>query len=312
MKQPRNRDGVWPYLALVAGVLCIAWSAIFVRWTEIPGTASALYRMLIPTLILLPTWFFDRRASRVSPKALAIIVVGGLFFALDLAFYNSGILRTTAANATLLGNNTPVFVGIFGWLFFRSRPPLAFWLGLLLAASGSLVIVRADLARHLQFGTGDVMALAAGAFFAVYLIATEKVRAHTGTIAFLRLAAISTTGFLLVFCAIARVPLHVPSKRAWLALLGLGLITQLGGYFALTYALGHLPATITSVTLLAQVPLTAALAAWMLGEPLSSAQIIGGAVVLLGVGLANRRGHPEEELNIAVGETPRSQMMETN
>jgi hypothetical protein len=31
------------YLALIAGILCIAWSAIFVRWTDIPGPASAFY-----------------------------------------------------------------------------------------------------------------------------------------------------------------------------------------------------------------------------------------------------------------------------
>jgi hypothetical protein len=26
------------YFALVGGVICIAWSAIFVRWTDIPGS----------------------------------------------------------------------------------------------------------------------------------------------------------------------------------------------------------------------------------------------------------------------------------
>jgi len=36
------------YLALIGGILCIAWSAIFVRWTDIPGPASAFYRLLIP------------------------------------------------------------------------------------------------------------------------------------------------------------------------------------------------------------------------------------------------------------------------
>jgi drug/metabolite transporter (DMT)-like permease len=76
------------------------------------------------------------------------------------------------------------------------------------------------------------------------------------------------------------------------------LISQLGGYLFLTYALGHLPATITSVTLLTQGPLTAALAALLLGEPISLAQILGGALVLLGVGLAHRQRHPEDEANV--------------
>ena len=76
---------VGPYLALAAGIVCIGWSAIFVRWTDMPGPASAFYRMLIPAVVLLPTWLLDRGAPRVSWRTLAIIAAGGLFFALDLA-----------------------------------------------------------------------------------------------------------------------------------------------------------------------------------------------------------------------------------
>ena len=113
------------YLALIAGVICISWSAIFVRWTDIPGPASAFYRMLIPSLLLIPTWLYDWRTPRVSFRTLAIIATGGLFFALDLAFYNTSIIRTSAANATLLGNQTPIFVGLitlwFIWHYKESR-----------------------------------------------------------------------------------------------------------------------------------------------------------------------------------------------
>ena len=65
------------------------------------------------------------------------------------------------------------------------------------------------------------------------------------------------------------IPLIGYPARTWLALAGLGLISQLGAYYALVHALGHLPATVTSVSLLAQVPGTAILAMLLLGEPLS-------------------------------------------
>jgi len=81
------------YLALLGGVVCIAWSAIFVRWTDIPGPASAFYRMLIPAIVLLPTFFFDRRRPSIDLRTLGIIAFGGLFFAFDLAFYNTAICR---------------------------------------------------------------------------------------------------------------------------------------------------------------------------------------------------------------------------
>lgn len=288
------------YSALIVGIVCIAWSAIFVRWTDIPGPASAFYRMLLPALILLPTFFFDRKKARasVSGRTVGIIAIGGLFFALDLAFYNTSILKTSAANATLLGNNTPIVVGLLTWMIFGRKPSIAFWLGLLLAVGGSVVILRADLARHAHFGVGDVMALTAAACFAVYLLATEQVRRTTSTLVFLRLAMISSTLALLAINLAMGVSLRVTSGRTWLALIGLGLVSQLAGYLALTYALGHLPATITSISLLTQGPLTAAMAALLLAEPISLSQIVGGILVLSGVGLAHREKNPEEEANV--------------
>jgi drug/metabolite transporter (DMT)-like permease len=286
------------YLALVAGIVCIAWSAIFVRWTDIPGPASAFYRMLIPAVVLLPTFLFDRSGIRLNWRMLGIIGLGGLFFALDLALYNTSILKTSAANATLLGNNTPIVVGLLSWLIFRKRPSAAFWLGLVLALAGSLVILWADLGKLTRLGVGDLMALGAAACFAVYLLATERVRTFTSTLGFLRLAMISSTVALLLINLVMGISLRVPQGRTLWAVLGLGLVSQLVGYLALTYALGHLPATVTSVSLLTQGPLTAVMAALLLAEPLTWPQILGGVLVLSGVGLAHRQRHPEEEANI--------------
>jgi len=286
------------YLALIVGIVCVAWSAIFVRWTDIPGPASAFYRMLIPAVVLLPTFLFDRQGMQLNRRMLGIIALGGFFFALDLALYNTSILKTSAANATLLGNNTPIVVGLLSWFVFRKRPAAAFWLGLTMALAGTVVILWSDLGRHMQFGMGDVMALGAAACFAVYLLATERVRTSTTTLGFLRLAMISSTVALFAINWAMGISLRVPHGRTLWAILGLGLVTQLGGYLALTYALGHLPATVTSVSLLAQGPLTAVMAAILLSEALSWAQIIGGTLVLSGVGLAHRQKHPEEEANI--------------
>jgi drug/metabolite transporter (DMT)-like permease len=297
-KQTAAESRVAAYLALVAGIVCIAWSAIFVRWTDIPGPASAFYRMLIPAVVLLPTFATDRKRERLVSRTWLIIGLGGLFFALDLALYNTAILRTSAANATLLGNNTPIVVGLLTWMVFRRRPEPAFWLGLVLAIGGSVVILWTDLARHAPFGGGDVMALGAAACFAVYLLTTEQVRTTTSTLTFLRLSMIATTLVLLLLNFAMGISLRVAHRHTWWALLGLGLVSQLGGYLALTYALGHLPATITSISLLTQGPLTAAMAAVLLGEPLTQPQIVGGALVLLGVGLAHRQRHPEEEANV--------------
>ena len=279
------------YLALAAAIGGITWSAIFVRWAGIPGTASAFYRVLIAGAVLVP-WRLVRGGSRpVSPRAAWVAIAGGVFFALDLALWNSAVLRTQAAVASVLGNNTPFFVGMMSWLVFHRRPRASFWIGLGLALGGCLMIMGADLRRgggHTGNLTGDLMALVASVFFAAYLITTERIRPKMDTLTFSTLAIAGSIATLFILCLALGLPLSGYPPRAWLALAGLGIVSQLLAYYALVYALGHLPATITSVGLLAQVPSTALLAMLLLGEPLTPLQIAGGAIVLVGIYVVNR------------------------
>src|SRR3569833_3507881 len=100
-------------IALGIGVLGIGWSAIFVRWTGVPGMVSAFYRLASAALVLVP-WHLAtaRRRPPTTAKARKAAVLAGIVFAADLAFFNSAIMITNAANATLLGVNAPIFVAI--------------------------------------------------------------------------------------------------------------------------------------------------------------------------------------------------------
>lgn len=285
------------YAALLTAVLGIAWSAIFVRWAAVPGPTSAFYRVLIAGVVLALAWIIRRAARRpnrritVRPQAFLLALAGGAFFGFDLALYNTAVMRTTAATATLLGNNAPIFVGVGTWLVFKRRPPRVFWLGLGLALCGAASIIAASVVHG---GTpagdlrGDLLAIAAAIFFAGYMLATERVRREMDTLTFSTAAAAGSVLTLLLVCAALGAPLTHFTARTWAALAGLGLISQLGAYFALVYALGHLPATVTSVGLLAQVPLTALLAMPMLGETLTLPQAAGGLIVLAGIFVVNR------------------------
>ena len=223
-------------------------------------------------------------------RGMLLALAGGAFFGIDLALYNTAVLRTTAATATLLGNNAPIFVGIGTWLVFRKRPARSFWIGLGLALLGAAIVLTDTLVRGGVSGDlrGDLFALAAAAFFAAYMLTTERVREEMDTLTFSTLAIAGSVLTLFVVCTVAGVSLSGYPAGVWAALLGLGLISQLAAYLALVYALGHLPATVTSVGLLAQVPLTALLAVPFLGEPLGAAQLAGGTLVLAGIYVVNK------------------------
>jgi drug/metabolite transporter (DMT)-like permease len=243
------------------------------------------------------TWKNGGRHGSSYKKGTAIIAfAGGVFFALDIALWNTSVMHTGAAIASILGNNTPVFVGLLSWLVLRARPRAAFWLGLSLSVAGCLLImlgpVHAGSAPITLFG--NLMALSASVFFAAYLVTTERVRREMDTLTFNTLAIAGSIVTMFAVCELMRLPLTGYPPRAWAAMVALGLVSQLAAYYALVYALGHLPATLTSVGLLGQVPCTALLAWLFLGEPLTMLQIAGGGVVLVGIFVVNlqpRRAH---------------------
>jgi len=202
-------------------------------------------------------------------------------------------MKTTAATAVLLGNNAPVFVGLGTWFFFHRRPQAKFWWGLALALIGCAGIVAADATSKggrvaVGTATGDMLALAAAVFFAAYLMTTERVRASMDTLTFSSLAILGSVTTSLAICLLLGVPLRGYSAQSWASVVGLGLISQLAAYFAIVYALGHLPATVMSVGFLAQLPLTALLSVPLLGESLTAVQTGGGLLVLAGIYVVNR------------------------
>lgn len=290
---------------LALGVFGIAWSAIFVRLSGLPGTASAFYRMAFAQIVFVPAWILARGPRRAHGadlrRARWPMLLAGLLFAADIAFFNSAVMVTSAANATLLSTNTPIFVAFGGWLLYRRHPAPAFWWGFLLSVAGVLSIVSLDLRHHLSLGVGDALAVAGAICYAGYILCVERARAIVDALSFAMVSGIMAAIALFALCVAMRLPLRGFTWRTWAALGGLTLMSQVIGQLSVAYSLGKLPVAATSVMLLAQAPLTALLAVPTLGEPLHAAQIIGGALVLAGVYVVNRRpGSPESDIPMSI------------
>ncbi|MCF6278053.1 MAG: DMT family transporter, partial [Anaerolineales bacterium] len=64
--------------------------------------------------------------------------------------------------------------------------------------------------------------------------------------------------------------------------------SQMFGYVAVSYALGHLPASVVAPTMIGQPIMTTLFAIPLLGEIPRPLQILGGVTALLGIYLVNR------------------------
>ena len=276
------------YAALACGILCIGCSALFVKIAAVPGTVSAFYRLLFAAPPLLAAWCWARKPVPAR-RDLALISTGGALFAADLVFWNSGLLLTSAATATLLANNAPIWVGLGALFFFRERLAPRFWFGLALSLFGMTLIVGPAAFRGLRFNNGDLLSIGASIFYAAYLLTTQKARVANDTLTFMTVSVLAGTVLLLALNLCLGSPLTGFSARSWWALAGLGLISHLAGWLAINYALGHLKASAVSVSLLGQAVVTALLAIPILGEIPGLSQTAGGLLVLGGIYLVNSR-----------------------
>jgi drug/metabolite transporter (DMT)-like permease len=77
------------------------------------------------------------------------------------------------------------------------------------------------------------------------------------------------------------------SKQTYMIFIASAIISQLIGYLMSSYALGKLPASVVSVTMVGQPVMTAIIAIPLLGEIPGTSQIMGGLIAMTGIYLVN-------------------------
>jgi drug/metabolite transporter (DMT)-like permease len=292
-----------PYLALVVGLGGLAFTGFFVRWAGAPGPVAGFYRVTIAAIVMaVPVAQQTRRQqarqgdalhrpSRLngfSRRHLLLAVLAGVFFSGDLAVWNTSVFMTNVANATLLGNTAPVWVSLGALLLFKEKLGPVFWASLGLAMLGAVVILGGDFVAHPTLGLGDLLATLAGVFYGAFLLTTQRAREGLSALLTWWVAACASGVMLLLISLALRQPITGYSSITYVNLFAAALVTQVAGYISISYALGHLPASIVSPALLAQPVLTALLAIPLLHESISWGQIVGGLLVLGGIWLLLR------------------------
>jgi drug/metabolite transporter (DMT)-like permease len=280
---------IWlQYCAFSFGVLCIGWSAIFVKLAAVDGFTSAFYRMFIASLAILPFWLF-RMKSGLTRQTIIVSALCGFYFACDLAVWNTSIMLSKAAIATLLANMAPIWVGFGSVFIFKEKLKPVFWIGSIITFFGVVLVLGISNVYLIRFNFGNILAICASFFYAAYLLTVRDVRNKIDTISFTAISMITSSIILYIICAISGVHMTGFSSKTWLSFLGLGLITQLGGWIAINWTLKYIKPSAASVSLLSQSVITAIIALPVLGEFLSNLEILGIVIVLLGIFLVNRK-----------------------
>lgn len=265
--------------ALLLGNVALAFGPWLVRLSDVGPVAVGMWRLVlaVPFLWLLAVGV--RQPPRLPKRALAItILVAAMFYALDLAAWNAGILMTKLGNATLFGNSGSFVFALWGLWLARSLPSLKQSAALLLALTGAVLLMSSSYELSPKNLGGDGLTLLAGLLYGGYLIFVERARTELQPMPVLMLATLFAIPVLFAVSAGAGERMW---PGDWTPLLIFALSSQVFGQGLLVYSIGVFPPLVVGLALLTQ-PATAALIGWLAyGEALSVADWLGATAIAL-------------------------------
>ncbi|HEY0245023.1 MAG TPA: DMT family transporter, partial [Mucilaginibacter sp.] len=188
-----------PKVSLAIGILCIAFSPIFVKLADASPIVSGFYRMSMAWVALAP-YALIKGNLRIQKKDLLLALLGGVVFASDIAIWNMSLILISATVSTLIANLAPVWVGLMSYLFLKKKSGPLFWIGTFIAIAGMVVLVGVVNLVHFQFNIGLVFALVASFFYSIYIMLTKGILQRIATTTFMFYSMAASSVFLLAIC----------------------------------------------------------------------------------------------------------------
>jgi len=242
---------------------------------------------------------FARASLRVGRRELLLLVVFGIVgVALVQWLYFVAIENLPVGVALLIEFTAPLFVALFARFVYKERIRRRIWAAVALCLVGLAVVV--EVWAGVAFSTVGVTAALGGALgLTAYLLMAERERRHRDPVSLTFYGFLFATALWAVVQPLWKFPWDVLDDSVSLqgnlsehtapvwALVGFVVVVgTIITFSLLTGALRHIPATRASIVATLE-PVIATGVAWVwLGQSFGTAQLVGGAIVLAGIFLA--------------------------
>ena len=288
--RPARTDVLLSAVAITA----VSTSGPLIAATAVPALAIAFWRNALASGLLLPAALLtcSDELRGLDRRELRLAAAAGVMLALHFATWTPALTYTSVASATALVATQPVWAALLsGWRGLAVGRPV--WLGIGLAMSGVLLLAVVDLRISGEALVGDLLALAGGAFAALYVTAGSEVRRSVSTTTYTLLCYSTTALLLLVVCVLARQPLSGYEPDDWVKLLALTLGAQLLGHSMFNRVVKTLGPTAVSMLSLLEIPGAALIAAVVLGQTPPLLAVPAAVLLLAGLAVVIRAGSRE-------------------
>jgi drug/metabolite transporter (DMT)-like permease len=275
------------YILLVGAAVCfLATGGIFVKVSKLPPINTGFYRVLFSVPILFP--FVFRGIKQIATKDLILMLIAGAFLAGDLTLWNISFHYTTVANGNLLANLVSFTIIPVSYFVFKEKIPKMFFIGLIITLLGIVILMLGKIRPSYDNFYGDVLAFLTSIFYALFILTVYKVRDRVNAMTIMFVSAFGSCIVLFVV-ALTKEGIYYPKSITELyPLVGLAIISQIMGQGLLSFCLGKVRASLSSVLVLAQ-PMVAAIYSYLIfSEKLSIMEIGGIIITLIGISFAKR------------------------
>lgn len=275
---------------LYLGTFCFGFSPILVRAAGASGTVAAFYRVAVSATVLAVPFLVEQiqDEKRITRIGFLYALLGGIIFAINIAVFYTSLLLTSVANAGFLANTSVLWVGVATLVLLRNRLPPRFWLGTVISLAGVYLLGTKEGLFAFHLTLGDIVALSSGVFYACFILANQKGRLHLSALSYTWLSNLTGSLILLVVTQVLGESLFDFPLESYFALIALGIVSQVIGFWSITYAQGSVSPAETSVVLLLEPVVSLLLAFFLLGEQPVVTQLIGMGLLILGIYLASQ------------------------
>ncbi len=282
-------------LLVVFASICWGSSGIFifniVEKGGLTAVGLAFWRDLVSSLILLAGLLIvNPKLLRVKKEDLPwLIGMGVISIGIFHIFWNIAVLRLGASLATVIQSNAPIFVTFMAWVLFKEELSFRKIVAIAAAVGGTVLaagmIGNWDLqidSAAIWIGLGSAFTYGTLSLFGKKLVGEY----NSWTITFY----IFLIGTLTIFLFQGGRPEPWPIGSGILPwMLGFVLMSTILGFGLYTKALSLLPASVAAIISTAEILSAAIFSSIFLGERLGIWQILGAALIIMGVVLVSWR-----------------------
>lgn len=280
----------WTRLTITA----VFWAGAFFAAKEAvrngPPVTTAFLRFSLAGFLLLGICFLRREILvpwRALPRLLAMAGVGIFLYNL---FFFEGLRRTSALNGSLIASANPAITALLSGVFARERTTGAQWAGIFVSFTGVVFVLSGgslEALLALRFNPGDLLIVGSATCWAVYSILARRVLKEAGSVIITAFACLAGSVLLSPLAFRETGAGWLDSPVFWACILYMAVFPSGIAYVWWNDGVREIGPARASV-FINLVPVFVMILSVFSGTLPQTGQVLGGALVLVGVYLTAR------------------------